>query len=198
MNRESAWQLVTDFVQDLGLRRHMLSVEAAMREYARRLGEDEEQWGVVGLIHDFDWEVHSDLNRHPMQGAPILRERGAGEELIRTILSHYTEGTGVSREKPVDFALLACDEVTGLIVATALVRPTKDIRGVSLQSVQKKWKTAAFAAGVNRSHVEQATADFSGACFEGSLSLWDHVGNVLTAMQGVAEALDLDGRLTRV
>ncbi len=194
MNRESAWELVTDYVQDAGLRRHMLSVEAAMRWYARRLSQDEERWGVTGLIHDFDWEIHPDLGRHPMQGALILRHRGVDEDIIRTILSHATEGTGVQRERPVDFALLACDEITGLIVATALVRPDKDIRSVEVKSIQKKWKTPAFAAGVSRPHVEETTADFSRACFDGQLGLWEHVGHVLEAMKGIAAELNLDGQ----
>lgn len=191
MNRETAWQLVAEHVQDAGLRRHMLAVEAAMRWYARHLGGDEERWGVVGLIHDFDWEIHSDLNRHPIEGSKILRARGVDEEIIRTILSHYTEGTGVEREQPIDFALLACDEITGLIVATALVRPSKDIRDVKVKSVKKKWKSRAFAAGVDRAHVEAVTADFSRECFDGRLELWEHIGHVLAAMQGVAVELGL-------
>ena len=195
MKLEAAWLLVTEFVQDPGLRRHMQSVSAAMRWYAAKLDQDPERWGVVGLLHDFDWEIHPDLGRHPMMGAVILRERGVDEDTIRTIQSHYTEGTGVERELPIDFALLACDEITGLIVATALVRPDKDIRSVELKSVQKKWKTPAFAAGVIRSHVETVTADFSRACFDGQLALWDHVGNVLEAMKGVAAEMSLDGRL---
>ena len=197
MNRDTAWRLVAEHVQDPGLRRHMLSVEAAMRRYARLLDEDEQRWGAVGLIHDFDWEIHPDLTRHPMQGAEILRARGVDEDIIRTILSHATQGTGIHRTQPIDFALLACDEITGLIVATALVRPDKDIRSVEVKSVQKKWKTPAFAAGVNRAHVEEVTADFSRACFGGQLGLWDHIGNVLEAMQGIAAELDLDGRLAR-
>ena len=123
-----------------------------------------------------------------------VRERGVDEDIIRTILSHATEGTGVERERPIDFGLLACDEITGLIVATALVRPDRDIRSVAVKSVQKKWKTPAFAAGVSRPHVEEVTADFSRACFDGQLDLWQHVGNVLEAMKGNAEPLGLDGR----
>ncbi|MGH9176692.1 MAG: HDIG domain-containing metalloprotein, partial [Vicinamibacterales bacterium] len=130
--RDEAWDLVCEFVQDAGLRRHMLAVSAAMRFYAGLLGEDADYWEIVGLIHDFDWEVHSDLDRHPIQGAEILRERGWDEETIRVVLSHYTEGTGVLREKPVDFALLACDEITGLIIATALVRPSMDVGDVKI------------------------------------------------------------------
>ena len=195
MNRDFGWQLVTEHVKDRGLIRHMLSVEAAMRWYARHFGEDEARWGFVGLIHDFDWEIHPDLDRHPIEGSKILRARGVDEEIIRVILSHYTEGTGVKREKPIDFALLACDEITGLIVATALVRPSKDVREVEVSSIKKKWKTPNFAAGVHRDQMEAATADFSRACFDGKLELWSHVGNVLAAMQGVAAELDLDGRL---
>ncbi len=194
MDRSFGWQLVTEFVKDPGLRRHMLSVEAAMRWYARHLNQDGEQWGFVGLIHDFDWEIHPNLNEHPGQGAVILRERGVDEEVIRIILSHYSEGTGVEREKPIDFALLACDEITGLIVATALVRPNKDVREVEVSSIKKKWKTAQFAAGVHRDQVEAATADFSRACFDGKLDLWTHAGNVLAAMQGAAAELELDGK----
>ena len=173
----------------------MLAVSAAMHFYARELGEDPDYWEMVGLIHDFDWEIHPDLNRHPVDGARILRERGWDEEIIRVILSHYTEGTGVEREKPIDFALLACDEITGLIIATALVRPSKNIDDVKLRSVRKKWKDRRFAAGVDRQHVEMATADFSQVCFQSQLSLWDHVANVLAAMQSNASALELDGRM---
>jgi putative nucleotidyltransferase with HDIG domain len=193
--RDEAWDLVCEFVQDAGLRRHMLAVSAAMRFYAGLLGNDADYWEIVGLIHDFDWEVHSDLDRHPIQGAEILRERGWDEETIRVVLSHYTEGTGVLREKPVDFALLACDEITGLIIATALVRPSMDVGDVKISSIRKKWKTPRFAAGVDRQHVEVVTADFSRVCFDGKLELWQHIGNVLTAMQGTAEILELDGRL---
>jgi putative nucleotidyltransferase with HDIG domain len=173
----------------------MLAVSAAMGWYARQLGQDEEWWEVVGLIHDFDWEIHPDLDRHPIAGAEILRERGWDEETIRVILSHYTGGTGVEREKGVDFALLACDEITGLIIATALVRPSKNVGDVTVSSIRKKWKDRRFAAGVIREHVEEVTADFSRACFDGSLELWEHIGNVLAAMQEKADVLELDGRL---
>ncbi len=193
--RNEAWDLVCEFVKDVGLRRHMLAVSAAMRFYAEQLGENADYWEVVGLIHDFDWEVHSDLDRHPVQGAPILRERGWDEETIRVILSHYTEGTGVEREKPIDYALLACDEITGLVIATALVRPSRNIGDVKIRSIRKKWKTLRFAAGVDREHVTEVTADFSRECFGGQLELWQHIGNVLTAMQAAAAVLELDGRL---
>jgi predicted hydrolase (HD superfamily) len=173
----------------------MLAVGAAMRWYAEKLGENADDWETVGLLHDFDWEIHPDLDRHPLAGSAILRERGWDEETIRVILSHYTEGTAVEREKPIDFALLACDEITGLIMATALVRPSRNIHDVELKSIRTKWKDKRFAAGVDRDHVSEVTADFSHACFDGKLELWEHIGNVLTAMQGAAEGLELDGRL---
>lgn len=194
---DEAWELVQEYVKDEGLRRHILSVAAAMDFYAGLLGEDQSYWESVGLLHDFDWEIHPDLDQHPMEGAPILRQRGWDEETIRIILSHYTEGTGVEREKPVDFALLACDEITGLIIATALVRPSKNVGDVELKSIKKKWKDRRFAGGVDRDHVEMVTADFSRACFEGKLDLWAHVGNVLAAMQDRAAMLALDGWLAQ-
>jgi putative nucleotidyltransferase with HDIG domain len=197
MERRQAWMLVAENVQSPGLRRHMLAVEAAMRGYASRLGGEVEEWGLAGLLHDFDWEIHPTLDQHPAAGAPILREHGASENVIRAVLSHNTEGTGVERERPIDFALLACDEVTGLVIAAALVRPSKDLREVELKSIQKRWKERAFAAGVDREHVAQATADFSRACFGGELELWPHVGNVLESMKQIAAELDLDGRMAR-
>ena len=197
MDRAEAWATVVEHVQAVGLRRHMLAVEAAMRGYAQRLNQDQETWGLAGLLHDFDWEIHPTLADHPRLGADILRARGCDESVVRAILSHNTEGTGVERERPIDYALLACDEITGLVLAAALVRPSKDVREVELKSLQKRWKEKAFAAGVDRPHVESATADFSRECFAGGLSLWDHTGNVLAAMQGIAGDLDLDGRLAR-
>lgn len=195
MDRATAWQTVCEFVNDAGLRRHMLAVEAAMRHYARALGGDEDRWGMVGLLHDFDWEIHPSITDHPAKGAPVLRERGLDEELITCILSHNPEGTGVRPSRPIEFALSACDEITGLIIAVALVRPSKDIRDAEVSSVKKKWKEKAFAAGVDRPAVESAVAEFSQACFDARLDLWQHAGNVLTAMQRTAEALELDGRL---
>jgi putative nucleotidyltransferase with HDIG domain len=192
---DEAWELVQEYVKDEGLRRHILSVAAAMHYYAGVLDQDPVYWESIGLLHDFDWEIHPDLGQHPMGGAPILRQRGWDEETIRVILSHYSEGTGIEREKPVDFALLACDEITGLIIATTLVRPSKDIADVQLKSIKKKWKDRRFAAGVDRDHVVEVTADFSQACFDGQLELWSHVANVLKAMQDRAAPLGLDGRL---
>ena len=197
MERAEAWQIVMEHVQQPGLRRHMVAVEAAMRHYAAKLGGDPELWGLAGLLHDYDWEIHPTLESHPKDGVPLLRERGCPEEVVHAILAHNEVATGVARETPLDYALLACDEVTGLLIACALVRPTKDVRDVPLKSVQKRWKERIFAAGVDREHVEAATAEFSRACFGGELELWDHVGQVLQAMQGAAERLDLDGRLAK-
>lgn len=194
-SRDDAWQMVTRYVQDRGLRRHMLAVSVAMRAYAEHLGEDADYWATVGLLHDFDWEIHPNLDRHPIAGADILRAEGWDEETIRIILSHYTEGTGVLREKPIDFALIACDEITGLIVATTLVKASRNIAEVTPDTLRKKWKDKRFAAGVDREDVTAVTADFSRVCFGGELDLWTHIGNVLTAMQGAAAELELDGRL---
>lgn len=195
MDRDAAWRLMTENVEAAGLRRHMVAVEAAMRFYARDLGEDAESWGLAGLVHDWDWEIHPTLEDHPAKGAPILRDNGCPETVVQAILSHNTAGTGVERSRRIDYALLACDEVTGLVVASSLVRPSKDVRDVKLKSLKKRWKEKAFARGVDRSEVEEATADFSRVCYDSSLELWQHVQNVLDAMQGAASALELDGRL---
>lgn len=196
-SRDDAWDTVCRYVQDRGLRRHMQAVSAAMGFYAARLGTEPEEWAAVGLLHDFDWEIHPDLNEHPIKGAAILRAEGWDEETIRVILSHYEEGTGVPRAKPIDFALLACDEITGLIIAATLVKPSMNIAETTSQSLRKKWKDKRFAAGVDREHVAQVTEDFSRACFEGQLDLWTHIENVLTAMQNAAAELELDGRLAK-
>ncbi|MEM9775739.1 MAG: HAD family hydrolase, partial [Chloroflexota bacterium] len=156
--------------------------------------EDEKYWEAVGIVHDFDWEIHPNLNEHPIKGADILRERGVDEDTITTVLSHFEAGTGVKRTKPIDFALLACDEITGLLVAATLVRPSGDIREMAIKSVKKKWKDKRFAGGVDRDHVIEVTEDFNQACFDGNLELWTHIGNVLQAMKERAEDLHLAGR----
>src|ERR1051325_1062232 len=137
MERPTAWSIVCEFVKDPGLRRHMVAVEAAMRGYASKLGGDADEWGLAGLLHDFDWEIHPNLADHPAKGAEILRGRGVNESIVACILSHNTAMTGVPRTRPMDFALLACDEITGLIIATALVRPSKNIGDVEVSSVKK-------------------------------------------------------------
>jgi putative nucleotidyltransferase with HDIG domain len=197
MLRELALKLVQDHVQATGLRRHMLAVEAALRSYAARLGEDPELWGLAGLLHDWDWEIHPTLECHPKDGVARLRELGCPAEVVQAILAHNEAGTGVAAVSRLDFGLRACDEITGLVIAAALVRPTKDVRDVEVRSIQKRWKEKAFAAGVDRAEVERATEDFSNAAFGGTLALAEHIGQVLAAMQGIAAELELDGRLAR-
>ncbi len=186
MNRDEAWNIVTEFVQSDSLRKHMLSVEFAMRAYADHYGENPDSWGLVGLLHDFDWEIHPTLDQHPSAGAPILRERGLAEDDIRTILSHGYE-TGVDRTTPRDKALYAVDELTGLITAVTLVRPSKNIMDVSVSSVKKKWKDKAFTAAIDRHEIELAVQDLG-------VDLWEfHVPLVLKAMQDHAAELGLNG-----
>src|SRR5512134_22275 len=175
MTREEALALVREFVKNEGLVRHMLSVEAAMRLYAEKFDQDVEAWGLLGLIHDFDWEIHPTLEEHPVKGAPILRERGIPEDIIQDILSHGVD-TGVPRDTLRRKALYACDEITGLVTAVALVRPSRSLLDLEASSVKKKWKDKAFAAGTDRSGIEAATADFG-------IDIWEHVGNVITAMR---------------
>lgn len=186
MERDEALALVREYVKNENLVRHMLAVEAAMRFYARKFGEDEHAWGLAGLLHDFDWEIHPTLEEHPQAGAPILRERGVPEEIVRAILSH-ADHTGVPRTTRMEKALLACDEITGLVTAVALVRPSRSLHDLKVSSVRKKWKDRAFAAGANREDIETATADFG-------IELWQHVDHVIQAMRGIAADLDLDGR----
>jgi putative nucleotidyltransferase with HDIG domain len=189
MNRSEAWALVSEYTQSPQLRRHMLAVEAAMRAYACYFGEDEEQWGLAGLLHDFDYERYPDVavNGHPNTGAPILRERGVAEEIVRAILSHATEVTGVERQSRMEHTLYAVDELTGLITAVALVRPSKDIRDVKVKSVRKKWKMKAFAPGVNREEIEAGAAALE-------VELNEHIKIVLEAMQENAIELGLAGQ----
>jgi putative nucleotidyltransferase with HDIG domain len=188
MNRDQAWQLVCEFTQSDSLRKHMLAVEFALRAYARHFGQDEEQWGIVGLLHDFDYERYPDLSiqAHPVAGSKILRERGWPEDVIHAVLSHAFEYTGVPRETLMEKALYAVDELTGLVTAVALVRPSKNIADVKLKSVKNKWKDKAFAAGVSRQDIEQGAAELG-------VELWEHVGVVLAAMQAHAAELGLAG-----
>jgi len=187
MDHKEAYNIVTEFVNNQGLIRHMLAVEAAMRAYARKYGEDQESWGRVGLLHDFDWEIHPTLDKHPMDGAPILRRRGLPEDEICTILSHAAEASGVPRASLRDKALYAVDELTGLIMAAALVRPSKSIYDVEVKSIKNKWKDRAFAGGVNREDIEKGCAALG-------VDLWEeHVPLVLRAMQEIAADLGLEG-----
>ena len=192
MNREEAWAIVAEYTAGDSLRKHMLSVEASLRAYAPRFDGDAELWGVVGLLHDFDYERYPDVAAagHPVIGSRILRERGVSEEIIRAILSHATEVTGVERVTDLEKALYAVDELTGLITATALVRPNKNIADVTVSSVKKKWKDKAFAAAVDRAEIEHAAAELG-------VPLDEHIGVVLQAMQAIAPILSLDGSLVK-
>ncbi len=167
----------------------MLSVEAAMRFYAEKYGEDVELWGNTALLHDFDWEVHPTAEQHPAEGAPILRERGVPEVMIRAILSHGNN-TGVTRDSLMEKALNACDEITGMITAVALVRPSRSLFDLEPSSVKKKWKDRAFAAGANREEMELAAQEFG-------VELWEHVGNVISAMRRIAPELGLVGNIQK-
>lgn len=192
MKRDDAWQLVTDWTASESLRHHMLAVEAAMRAYARRFGEDEDLWGVVGLLHDFDYERHPDMTAadgHPFTGMRVLREQGVDEAIICAIAAHASERTGVQPESALEKTLVAVDELTGFLTAVALVRPTKDIREVTqVSSVRKKWKDRSFAAAVHREEIADAAQALG-------VDLWaEHVPLVLEAMQGIAAELGLDGR----
>jgi predicted hydrolase (HD superfamily) len=187
MDRDAALAIVVEHVENVNLRRHMFAVEAAMRAYAPRFGGDPDEWGLVGLLHDFDWEMHPTLDSHPQDGAPILRARGVPEPIVRCILSH-ADHTGVPRETAMDRALYACDEVTGLITAVALVRPSRSLHDLTAASVRKKWKDARFAAAVNRDEIERAAAELG-------VDLWEHVETVILAMRSVAGELGLDGQV---
>jgi len=185
--REEAWELVREYTTQPHLLRHMRAVEAAMRAYARRFGEDEELWGLVGLLHDFDYERYPTISSegHPVVGSRILRERGYPEEVIRAILAHASEVTGVEPESLMEKALVAVDELTGFLVAVALVRPTKSILDVEVSSVKKKWKAKEFAAAVNRQEIERAAAALG-------VPLDEHIRIVLEAMQEIADELGLE------
>jgi putative nucleotidyltransferase with HDIG domain len=189
--RAEAWDLVCEWIQSESLRKHVLAVEAAMRAYARRFGEDEELWGVSALVHDLDFERFPDMddpvNGHPRTALRVLRERGYPPEVIQAVTGHAPY-LGVPRQSRMDTALYAVDELTGLIMAVAYVRPSKDIRDVEVKSVRKKWKDKLFAAAVNRADIESGAAELG-------VELWEHVGVVLEAMKDIAADLGLDGRL---
>ncbi len=187
MERSEALALVREYVKNENLVRHMLAVEAAMRYYAEKFGEDGDTWGLTGLLHDFDWEIHPSMEGHPQDGAPILRQRGVPEEIVLAILSH-ADHTGVPRQSRMQKALYANDEITGLVTAVALVRPSRSLYDLNASSVKKKWKDRAFAAGANREEIEKATADFG-------IPLWEHVENVIQAMRRIAPDLGLEGTL---
>lgn len=189
MNRTEALSIVNDYIKNPNLVNHMLCVEAALRWYARKFNQDEELWGITGLLHDFDWEIHPTLEEHPQAGAPILRERGVPEVIVHAILSHG-EHLGIPRETPLEKALFACDEVTGLVTAVALVRPSRSLYDLEASSVKKKWKDRAFAAGANREEIAASAEAFG-------IELWEHVNNIILAMREIAPQLGLEGTLAK-
>ncbi len=186
--REEAWNLLCEWTQSESLRHHALAVEAAMRAYARKFGEDEDLWGITGLVHDLDYEKHPDMNApdgHPRTELKLFEELGWPKELIDAVAGHATH-MNVPRETLLAKTLFAVDELTGLITAVALVRPSKDIRDVKVKSVKKKWKDKSFAAGVNRKEIEEGAEALG-------IPLAEHIEIVLNAMKEIAEELDLAG-----
>jgi predicted hydrolase (HD superfamily) len=180
-NRTEALQLLEEWVDNVALRNHMKSVEAAMRWYARQRGASDEDWGLAGLLHDLDWEKYPD--EHPLRAVDELRKRGYGEEILHAILAHRGDFTNTQAVSDLDKHLLACDEITGLITATALMRPTR-ISDLTASSVIKKMKDKAFARGVNRDDVRQG-AELIG------VELAQHITNVIEAMKGISDELGL-------
>lgn len=170
MTRAEAWDLVCEFANSESQRKHALAVEAAMRGYARALGEDEDAWGAVGLVHDFDWGIHPTPETHPARGAEILRERGVDEWVVRAVLSH-ADHTGVGRETLLEKALFAVDELSGFLVACALVRPGRSLAGITATSVRKKMKDKTFAAAVSREDIARGAEALG-------LPLDEHIANV--------------------
>jgi putative nucleotidyltransferase with HDIG domain len=180
--RDQAWETLTRYTKSESLLRHALAVEASTRFYARKFGEDEELWGVVALLHDFDYEIHPTLDQHPQNGAPILREEGYPEEVVEGVLSH-AEHLGLPRDTLLKKTLFACDELSGFVHACGLVRPT-GLDGLEPKSVKKKLKQPSFAAGVNRDEVQQG-ADLL------EIDLDEHIRNVIAALHPIARELGL-------
>src|SRR3989475_9420467 len=188
-DRDAAWGLLTEFTQSESLRKHALAVEACMRAYAKKFGEDQDLWGIVGLIHDFDYEKYPTPEEHPYKGNEILKERGYSDEIRRAIMSH-AEYSGVSRDTPMEKALFACDELAGFITACALVKPGKSLAEVEAKSVRKKMKDKAFARSVNRNDIVNGAADLG-------VDLEEHIAFCIEAMKGIADRLGLDGTAAR-
>ncbi len=202
-NREEAWALLTEFTQSESLRKHALSVEACMRACSHKFGSDsgssivaelglseEDLWGIVGLIHDFDYEKYPSLEDHPYKGNEILKERGWPEVIRRAIMSH-AEYTGVTRDTPMEKALFACDELAGFITAVALIKPGKSLAEVDVKSVRKRMKDKAFARKVNRDDIINGAADLG-------VDLDEHIGFCIAALQGIADKLGLDGSAAKI
>src|SRR5438132_10167670 len=188
VSRDAAWQLLTEYTKSESLLKHALAVEAAVRGYARKFGEDEQGWSVVALLHDFDYERWPTLGDHPIRGGEILRERGYPDWVIRAILSHAAEITGVARETRLEKTLFACDEMSGFITAASLVRPSKSVLDLEPTSVVKRMKDKAFARGVKREDLRRGAEELG-------LPLEEHIANVIAFMRERAEALGLKGTL---
>jgi putative nucleotidyltransferase with HDIG domain len=186
-NREAAWCLLLEFTQSESLRKHALAVEACMRACARKFGAtgEEEVWGIVGLLHDFDYDKYPSLDDHPYKGNAILKERGWPEEISRAIMSH-ADYTGVIRDSVMEKALFACDELAGFITACALVKPGKSLAEVEAKSVRKKMKDKAFARNVHREDIANGAAGLG-------VDLEEHITLCIEAMKGIADRLGLDG-----
>ncbi len=185
MNRDDAWEILTEYTKSESLRRHALTVEGIMRWFARRDGHDEEAWAIAGLLHDFDYEIHPTLEKHPQDGSVILAERGVPEEIRTAILGHAPH-TGVPRETLMAKTLFAVDELSGFTYAVALVRPSKSIHDVKPKSVKKKLKDKSFAAKVNRGEIIQAMEELD-------VEPTAHIQDVIDAMGSVAEQIGLSG-----
>lgn len=191
MTRDQNLALVREFTGNPALVKHMLSVEAALRAYARKLGEDEELWGTVGLLHDFDYEKYPEITEHTVRGAEILRQRGYPEVVVRAILAHNEHnGLNLARESTLEKGLVACDELCGFITAVALVKPGRSLEEVTADSVVKKMKDKAFARQVNREEIRHGAEEFG-------VELKEHVAFVIDAMKSIAPELGLDGSLAR-
>jgi len=187
LSRDEAWALVTEYTQSESLRKHMLGVEAAVRGYARQFGEDEDDWGAVALLHDFDYERYPDQQNHPFRGVEILQAKGYPEWVTRAILSH-AEYSGVSRETRLEKTLWACDELSGFITAASLVRPSKSILDLEASSVVKRMKDKAFARNVSRDDLRRGAEEMG-------LPLDQHITNVIAFMREKADLLGLRGNL---
>jgi predicted hydrolase (HD superfamily) len=185
MTRDEAWQIVCEFVQSDSLRRHMLAVEACMRAYAKKFRQDEEQWAVTALLHDFDWEIHPAAPDHPMKGEAILAARGVDEATRRAILSHANY-SGVSRDSLMEKALFACDELAGFLTACSYVKPGRSIDEVDVGSVKRKLKDKAFARNVNREDIVNGAKELD-------VPLDEHIAFCIAAMKEQAAELGLAG-----
>jgi len=188
MDRAAAWALLTEYTQNESLIKHALSLEAAMRAYAPKYGGDPEEWGVVGLLHDFDYERYPSAEAgHPFKGGEILRAKGYPEHVIKAVISH-ADYSGIPRETPMEKVLFACDELCGFITAAALVRPSKSVLDLEASSVRKRMKDKAFARQVKREDILKGAAELG-------VDLNEHITAVIEAMRGAADALGLRGSL---